>query len=152
MSKTESANLILKLYELRREEKMREARHWMASFFPESAEDIMKVMIDSKDSVYYRTVLSYWEMAASFVNHGTIDEEMFSDAHSEHIVAFSKIEPFLAELRTMLANPTYLRNLEKLIVKSPADREMLADRRERIKRLLKARTENVKGWQMDGGS
>src|SRR5215210_726677 len=125
MNKAESANLILKLYELRREDSMREARKWIISFFPESAADVMKVMIDEKTSAYYRMVTTYWDMAASFVNHGAMDEEMFTEITAEHIVVFSKIEPFLEEMRSTMG-PNYLKNLEELIMKHPDAKEMLA--------------------------
>lgn len=138
-NKVESANLILKLYELRRDEKMREARNWMISFFPESVEDILQAMVDVETSAYYRMVTTYWDMAASFVNHGAIDEEMFNDVQSEHIVAFAKIAPFLQELRLKLGNPNYLHNLEKLIMKIPDAGEILHQRRELMKTWMRAR-------------
>ena len=143
MSKVESADLILKLYELRREATMREARNWFISFFPESAAEIMQAMIDARTSAFYRMVTTYWDMAASFVNHGAMDEEMFTEITAEHIIVFSKIEPFLEELRaTMGLN--YLKNLEKLIMKEPDAKEMLAARRELMKRWMQARAEAAK--------
>ncbi len=144
MNKTESAELILKLYETRREPVMREARNWMMSFFPESAEDIAKTMLDQETSAYYRMVTSYWDMAAAFVNHDAIDEEMFDDVTGEHIIVFSKIEPFLVQIREMYGNPNYLLNLEKLIMRQPNAREMLAKRREMMKRVMDARAETAK--------
>src|ERR1044071_7997584 len=73
----ESADLILKLYELRREEVMRKAREWyMREFHPQSAEDVVNVL-RGNHSAYFRMVTSYWEMAASFVNNGEIDWKMF---------------------------------------------------------------------------
>ena len=136
--------MILRLYELRRESLMREARTWFVSFFPESAAEIMQAMIDAETSAKYRMVTTYWDMAASFVNHGAIDEEMFTEITGEHIVIFSKIEPFLEELRANLG-PNYLKNLEKLIMKEPDAKEMLAARRELMKRWMQARTESAKG-------
>ena len=144
MSKTESAELILKLYDLRREEKMREARSWMLSFFPESAADILQALIRAETSAYYRMVTSYWDMAASLVNHGAIDEEMFADAHGEHIVVFSKIEPFLPELREATGNQNMFENLEKLIMRQPDAKEKLAKSRETMKRWMQARAEMSK--------
>jgi len=144
MSKAESAELILKLYELRREPTMREARNWMMTFFPESVQDIMQAMISPETSGYYRMVVSYWDMAASFVNHGAIDEEMFTDAHGEHAVVFSKIEPHLADLRETMGNPKILANLETLIMRHPDAKEMLAGRREMMKRMVAARREMAK--------
>ena len=144
MSKTESAELILKLYETRREPVMRAARNWVIGFFPESAEEIIKAMIDAETSAKYRMVTTYWDMAAGFVNHGAIDEEMFNDANGEHIVVFSKIQPFLNELRQTLDNPNMLANLEKLIMRMPDAEAMLTKRREMMKRWMQARAEMAK--------
>ena len=144
MSKAESAELILKLYDLRREATMREARSWMISFFPESAAEVMQAIMNPETSAYYRMVTTYWDMAASFVNHGAIDEEMFADAHGEHFVVFSKIEPFLPELKEIMGNPNMLGNLEKLIMRQPNAAERLAKSRESMKRLTEARKEMSK--------
>lgn len=142
MSKAESAELILKLYELRRENVMREARNWMMTFFPDSAEDIGQAMYDEQSSAYLRMVTSYWEMAASFVNQGAIDEEMFNEANGEHIVIFSKIQPHLADFRTMINNPNYLSNLENLVMRMPDAEANLERRREMMRkwRETKAKT------------
>ena len=78
-------------------------------------------------------------MAASFVNHGAIDEAMFNDASGEHVVFFSKIEPYLGELREMMQNPRYLFHLETLIMRMPNAKETLAGRREMMKRWMEAR-------------
>jgi hypothetical protein len=144
MNKAESADLIMKLYELRREEKMREARNWFMSFFPESVDDVMAAMIDEKTSAYYRMVTSYWEMAATFVNQGAIDEEMFNETGGEHIIVFSKIEPFLEELREKLQSPKGFGNLEKLIMRMPDAEEMLTKRREMMKMMMQKRAEMAK--------
>jgi len=144
MSKAESADLILKLYELRRDPTMREARSWIIGFFPESAAEIMQAMINAETSAYYRMVTSYWEMAAALVNHGAIDEEMFNDASGEQVMVFSKIEPFLPELREMMGSPKMLSNLETLIMRQPDAKELLAGRREMIKRWMEARKEMAK--------
>src|SRR5687768_3884313 len=76
----ESADLLLKLYDLRREPTMRQARQWFGTFHPESADDITAAL-RSEHSSYYRMVTTYWDMAASFVNNGAIDEKMFNDAN-----------------------------------------------------------------------
>lgn len=142
MSKeAESADLIMKLYDLRRESTMREARNWFVSFFPESVDDIMKAMIDPATSAYYRMSITYWDMAASFVNRGAIDEEMFFDSNGECIIYFAKVQPYLEQLRINMANPNYLANLEKLIMKQENAEEMLASRRELMKRWMKARAD-----------
>ena len=138
MSKAESADLIMKLYELRREEKMREARGWMAAFFPESVEDIMGAMINPDSSAKFRMVVSYWDMAASFVNHGAIDGDMFRDANGEYLFVFSKIEPHLEGMRGVMGNPKFLSNLETLVSQLPDYKEQLATRRETMKRMIEA--------------
>jgi hypothetical protein len=143
MNKAESADLILKLYDLRREEKMREARGWITSFFPESAADIMQVMMSAETSAYFRMVTSYWDMAASFVNHGAIDEEMFLESSGECVLVFSKVEPFLEEMRQIMGSPNYLKNLETLVMKMPDAKEMLASRREMMKRWMQMRAETA---------
>ncbi len=133
MSKEKSAELIMKLYDLRREETMRKARNWMFSFNPTSAEDVEKTMMDPEVGAYLRMVLSYWDMAASFVNHGAIDPEMFYDTVGEHIGVFAKLEPFIGDLRAKWEMPDAFKNLEKVIYDSPNGKERLAKTREWMK-------------------
>ena len=131
MSKHEEAGLILKLYELRREETMRKARDWyFRDFNPESSADVEKIMF-SEQSGYFRMVSSYWDMAAALVNNGAIGIELFNDTNGEHLGVFSKLEPFLAEMRADYG-PQLLANLEKLIDATPAGRERVAKIRERM--------------------
>lgn len=144
-NKYESADLLMKLYDLRREETMREARNWFAGFFPNSAEEIMQTIINPETSAKYRMVVSYWDMAASFVNHGAIDEEMFNDASAEGVMVFSRIEPFLEEMRQMFNRPKMLTNLETLVMRMPNAKEMLAAQREMMKKFAQAREEMGKG-------
>lgn len=142
MSKVESADLLMKLYELRREEKMREARAWFGGFFPNSADEIIQTVMNPETSAYYRMVVSYWDMAASFVNHGAIDEEMFMDVSSECIVVFSKIEPYLAEIRETTKRPKMMGNLEKLVMRQPDAKVLLETQREMMKRWAEAQAAN----------
>lgn len=139
MSKSESASLILKLYELRREEKMREARNWFISFFPESVDDIIQTMVDESTSAKYRMVSTYWDMAASFVNQGAIDEELFMASAGEAWVVYSKVHPFIGQLREALGNPNALKNLESLLLRQPNADDTLAARREQMRRWMDAR-------------
>ncbi|HEY2867807.1 MAG TPA: hypothetical protein VGJ02_12005 [Pyrinomonadaceae bacterium] len=137
----ESADLIMRLYDLRREETMREARNWFISYFPETVDDIMKTLIDPQSSGYYRMVTTYWDMAAGFVNRGAIDEGMFLDSNGECWVIFAKIQPYLDGVRAILDNPTYLHNLETLLMKQPEARQKCESRRESMKRWMAARSE-----------
>lgn len=138
MSKQEDANLILKLYDLRREPTMRKARSWfIGEFHPESIEDVTKAAM-GESSAYLRMVSSYWDMAASLVNHGAIDEEMFNDANGEHVVVFAKIAPFIEQIRTQVGSPQYMQHLEKLVMRLPNIEERLAVVRERMKQMSAA--------------
>ncbi|MGH9762595.1 MAG: DUF4760 domain-containing protein [Blastocatellia bacterium] len=92
-----------------------------------------------ESSAKYRMVTSYWDMAASFVNNGGIDEKMFVEANGEHMVVFAKIEPFIAEVREAFGEPDYLIQLERLVMKAPNAKEVLARRRRLLGRWSKAR-------------
>ena len=132
MSKQEEAGLILKLYELRREAKMREARDWyFREFNPQSVADVNDAMF-SEHSGYLRMVLSYWDMAAALVNRGAISLELFNETNGEHIGVFSKIEPLVSEIRAAYG-PQFLASLEKLIDETPEGRQRVATARERMK-------------------
>ena len=136
--KEKSAELILKLYELRREEVMRQARNWYFTFNPESAEDITAVA-RGEHSAYYRMVTSYWDMACSFVNHGAIDEQMFNDTVFEHVAVFAKVQPFLEELRAASGVPQYLRHLEQVVTRMPDSEALIARMREVTKAMTAGR-------------
>ena len=122
---------ILKLYELRRDETMRQARSWfMTEFQPESALDIVKLIVSGeRESAYYRMIASYWDMAASLVNNGGIDEKLFLGANTEHVVVYAKLQPFLAEVRQIINEDDYYINLETLVMKIPDIEERLEKRR-----------------------
>jgi hypothetical protein len=132
-TKAESAELILKLYDLRREATMRKARDWFFSFNPTSAQDVMNTMMDPEVGGYLRMVLSYWDMAGALVNHGAIDPDMFSDTVGEHIGVYTKVEPFVAELREMWQAPEAFANLEKVIMDRPDGAEKIAKNKEFMK-------------------
>jgi hypothetical protein len=137
MSKQEEAGLILKLYELRREETMRKARDWFfREFNPETVADFNAAMF-SPNSGYLRMVISYWDMAAAFVNDGAISLALFNDCNGEHIGVFGKLEPLLGEIRAAYS-PQFAAQMEKLIDATPGGRERLAVQRERMK-LMRAR-------------
>ena len=125
--KHQDVALILKLYELRREDGIRRARKWyFTEFNPQSADDVVKTFGSGHDgSAYYRMITSYWEMAASFVNNGGIDEKLFLDANGEHVGVFSKVEPFIEEVRQAMGLPDYLRQLENLVNKTPNSKQRL---------------------------
>jgi len=132
MSKQEEAGLILKLFELRREEKMRKARDWyFAEFNPQSFADFNAAMF-GENGAYLRMVVSYWEMAAALVKNGAVSLELFSDSNGEHIGVFTKIEPLLGEIRAAYG-PQFASSFEKLIDATPDGRKRVAQAREQMK-------------------
>ena len=138
-TKYESADLILKLYDLRREEVMRQARQWFAGFNPQSVEDITGAMA-GEHSAYFRMVTSYWDMAAALVEQGAIDEQMFNETNGEHAFVFAKIEPHLEQLRAMFG-PQVLPNLEKVVMRLPNAKERLAHLREMMRKMAERRAQ-----------
>jgi hypothetical protein len=120
-TKQRDVDLILKLYDLRREKDMRTARTWFFSQFnPEGANDIARLLASGQQiSASYRMLTSYWDMAASFVLNGGIDEQMFVAANNEHVGVYAKLKPFIGELRVLIGEPDYLSSLEKLVMKMP---------------------------------
>jgi hypothetical protein len=132
MSKHEEADLILKLYDLRREDTMRKARDWFfRDFHPESVADVNNAMF-GEHSGHLRMVMSYWDMAAALVNHGAISSELFNDTNGEHISVYAKMEPLLNDLRASFG-PQFFANLQKLIESSPGGQERVGMFRERMK-------------------
>jgi hypothetical protein len=132
MSIQEEAGLILKLYDLRREEMMRQAREWyFREFNPQSMADFQAAMF-SEHSGHLRMVVTYWDMAATLVNRGAIGLELFNDANGEHLGVFAKIELLLKEIRAVMA-PTFAANLEKLVDATPDGRKRTSEVRERMK-------------------
>jgi len=142
MGKQEDANLILKLYDLRREPVMREARNWFFSFNPTTTAEYMEAMM-GEHTGHLRMVITYWDMAASLVNNGAIDEQMFNDENGEHLYIFAKIEPILEGLRQQWG-PEMLKHFETLIRRIPENKEKLAAIRERIKVITAMMAERAK--------
>lgn len=142
--KVKSAELILKLYELRREPVMREARNWFFAFNPESFEDVQRATM-GEHSAYLRMVSTYWDMACSFVNHGAIDAEMFGEANGEHIFVFAKLQPFLEQIRATNGNPNAFRNLEQAVTSLPGAEERVDRARAMSKAVAQARADAAAG-------
>lgn len=110
LATTADAGLILKLYELRTEATMREARAWMADrFFPQTAEEFFSVTNarGTKENAWFRQVTSYWEMAAAFVLHGALNADLFIDCNSEPFFLYAKFLPILPEIRQKMPGFMY---------------------------------------------
>ena len=142
-TKCQDSLVILKLYEMRSEALMREARRWFFSeFAPRSGKDVVALLLSGeKQSAFYRMVASHWEVAASLVNNGGIDEKLFLEANTEHLVVFAKLQPFIAEIRETIGEPDYLLHLEQLVMRVPHVEKKLENRRRLIERWAQNRTD-----------
>jgi hypothetical protein len=120
LSTNNDAELILKLYELRTEPTMREARNWITTqFWPTTAAEFFAVQRASgtKENAYLRQVTSYWEMAAAFVLHGCLSAELFIDCNGENIFILAKLDPILSEITQEL--PGFLAKTREIVRKYP---------------------------------
>ena len=123
----DDANLILRLYELRREETMRKARQWFASFPSNNPDEIQKVTtFGTQENAYMRMVLSYWEMVASIVNRGQIDDELIFENNGEIWVVWDRIRSIVPTWRAAYKNPMVFHNLEEACKRLEAWREKRA--------------------------
>ena len=122
------AELILKLYDLRREPVMREARSFIFGFAPQSIDEVMAVVGDfsTKENAYLRQVFGYWGMAASLVLRGALNEDLARDNFSEMLFVYAKFEPFLAEIRKRTGMDIFGANMQKFVESSAEARERVA--------------------------
>jgi hypothetical protein len=138
------AQLILHLYDLRRESEMRKARSWwIAEFWPQSADDFLKVSgaFGSQENNWLRQVAGYWSMAASFALQGALNEDLFLQpaVSGEMYFVFAKVQPFLKELREKIGDPQMFGNIEKVITGSKFGRERLKFTQKRLEMMREKR-------------
>jgi len=134
---TADAQLILQLYDLRREAEMRKARNWwVAEFWPQSAEEFVKVAFTpgSQENNWLRQVTGYWSMAASLVLHGALNADLFLQpaVSGEMFTVFAKVQPFLKDLREKAGDRHMFANIEKVIISSRFGRERLQLTQKRV--------------------
>jgi hypothetical protein len=110
----DDVNLILRLYEMRREQKMREAREWFAANLKASNLDELAALCPpgSKESAYFRMVISYWEMVASFITSGVLNQELFFQSGGELLFVWERFKGLVPLTREAYKNPTLYLNLE----------------------------------------
>lgn len=109
-------NLILRLYEIRREDKMRQARHWfLFEFNPKSWDGVKESWFSGKEEDnYLRMVTSYWNMVSTFVQQGVLNKELFFATNGENLAVWRKTEPWIAGARAHLKRQSFLGDLEAL--------------------------------------
>ncbi len=132
------AQLIMKLYDLRRETVLRKARYWVVfEFQPKTAEEFLAVQADvtSEHAAWLRQVLSYWEMAASFVVHGAVNSDMYLASNGEGIFIYAKFQPFAAEIQAKGNGQRFMRHTAEMVEKVPGAQ----DRYQMITKMLQAR-------------
>lgn len=135
---TADAQVILQLYDLRREAEMRKARHWWISeFWPQTAEDFIKISssFGTQQNNWLRQVSGYWSMAATFVLHGALNADLFLQpaVSGEMFIVFAKVQPFLKDLREKAGDAHMFANIEKVIMSSKFGRERIKFILQRVK-------------------
>jgi hypothetical protein len=138
------AQLIMQLYDLRREAEMRKARSWwLGEFWPQNADDVLKVAyaMGTPENNWLRQVGGYWSMAAAFVLQGALSEELFiqPSVSGEMVFLFAKVQPFLKELREKMGDPQMFGNIEKVITGSKFGRDRLKLTLKRVEMLREKR-------------
>ena len=137
------AQVILQLYDLRREAEMRKARNWvLVTFWPQTADDFIKIAnnLGTQENAWLRQVGGYWDMAAAMVLHGAIHPDLFVEGgvSGEMFFIYAKIQPILKELREKMQSPGLFSNVEKVIMGSKAGRERLKTITARVEARRKA--------------
>jgi len=108
-------DVILKLYELRREDRMRKARGWLFTYKASNAAEHQAACPPGSDQdAYFRMVTSYWDMAASFVTSGVLNKDLFLQSAGEMLFVWEKTKAAIEETRKAMGNPNYLGNLEEI--------------------------------------
>jgi hypothetical protein len=120
------AELIIRLYELRREPVMRLARSYIGgAFLPDSLQDFLAMMSVGEQSAYVLQVYGYWDMVAAMVFHGALDEDLVYNCCGEMYFQFAKIRPFLEQFRAKNSLPELFANLQKFVEGSQKGRGRL---------------------------
>jgi len=124
----EQVNLLLRLYELRREPRLRQARSWFVEqFYATSPEELMKKYPGgTEENINIRMTVSYWDMVASIVNRGLIDDELLFETTGELWVVWERIKPLAPAWRAAFKNPHLFASLEELCKRLEAWQEKRA--------------------------
>jgi hypothetical protein len=128
------AELVIKLYELRREPVMRQARSYIGgAFLPASADEMVALVASGKpEGSYILQVYGYWDMVAAFALHGALDESLLYDVAQEMYFQYSKIQPYLAGFREKMNLAEWMRNIERVVEGSAEGRSRLETMRRRL--------------------
>ena len=139
----QQVELILRLYELRRETVMREARSFVGgSFLPKSDEDLISIIAKGgKETGFVLQVYGYWDMVSAFVLHGMLSEPLLYDTCQVMYFQFAKIYPYLKDFRQKMNLPEWMQNLEQVATGSSRGRKRLAAMRASLDSMAQLRAE-----------
>ena len=135
------AELVIKLYELRREPVMRQARSYIGgAFLPASADEMVSLVASGKpEGAYLLQVFGYWDMVAAFVLHGALDPALLYDVCQEMYFQYAKIQPYLAGFREKMNLPEWMRSIERVVEGSTEGRARLNVMRRSLDELARVR-------------
>ena len=132
------ANLVIKLYELRRESVMRQSRDTIARWYPRSWEEFIAITEPGHPSnAAWRQVGSYWEMAYGFAKHGIVQPDFLAENATEGLFLFAKVQPYLERFRQEVS-PTAFQNVEWLLGASATARQRFELVKTRVQKLAQA--------------
>jgi hypothetical protein len=127
-SSVQQAELLLHLYELRRETVMRQARSYVGGQFqPHSADEFIDAIRNGdQQTAYILQVFGYWDMVCAFVVHGTLTEGLVYDTCQEMYFQWAKIQPYVETFRREMNLPEWMQSIEKVVDGSPKGRRRIA--------------------------
>jgi hypothetical protein len=141
------AELVVQLYELRREPVMRLARSYIGgAFLPASADEMVTLVASGKqEGAYILQVYGYWDMVAAFALHGALDPALLYDVCQEMYFQYAKIQPHLAGFREKMNLPEWMRNIERVVEGSAAGRSRLETMRRNVEKAARLRALPAEG-------
>jgi hypothetical protein len=131
------AQIVLQLYDFRREAQMREARKFIVGeWWPQNADEVIKIVnsFGTVENQHFRQVFSFWEMASSLVHRGVLNGDLFDDWSNELYFCFAKIKPFLKQVRESTGSPKMYSNIERITQRTPESQEKLKTVEARVKK------------------
>lgn len=140
------AQIVMQMYDFRREAEMRKARKWFASWNPTSFDDFQKIGMnfEAQENAWLRQLLTYWENAASLVLHGAVHPGLFMDWGGEMLFVYVKIKPWLKQIREFNGFPEWMAKVEKVSNSTPELRKRVAWMEERFKKMAEMRAKSAK--------
>ena len=143
---TEQAELILRLYELRRETVMREARSFVGGeFLPHSDDELVAIVSKGgKETGFVLQVYGYWDMVCAFVRHGMLSEALVYDTCQEMYFQYAKIQPHLHGFRRKMNLPEWMQSIEKVVGGSAKGKKRVAAMQESLEKMRRLKVPTVR--------